>query len=82
MASPRAHARDHEAACALSLRPRRAREHEEEAAKASASLAGSGRTLAGSGRTEPNLPNTSSPPQTRTDPICYTNYRQHASRRP
>ena len=41
MASPRAHARD-QAACALSLRPRRAREHEEEAAKASASLAGFG----------------------------------------
>ena len=46
MASPRAHARD-QAACALSLRPRRAREHEEEAAKASASLAGTLASLAG-----------------------------------
>jgi len=29
-----------------------------------------------------DLPDTSSPPQTRTDPICYTNYGQHAPCRP
>ena len=43
MASPRAHARD-QAACALSPRPRGAREHEE---RASASLAGTLASLAG-----------------------------------
>ena len=43
MASPRAHARD-QAACALSLRPRGARE---QAARASASLAGTLASLAG-----------------------------------
>jgi len=66
MASPRAHARD-QAACALSPRPRGAREQEE---RASASLAGTLASLAGSGRGS-NLPNTKSQPRTRTDPICY-----------
>ena len=45
MASPRAHARD-QAACALSPRPRGAREHEEKA-PASASLAGTLASLTG-----------------------------------